>query len=77
MDLANAREILDEDHYGLEKVKERVLEFLAVRALTKKGDSPIICLVGPPGTGKTSHCPLDRQSPGQEICPDLSGRRPG
>ena len=48
------REILDEDHYGLEKVKERVLEFLAVRALTKKGDSPIICLVGPPGTGKTS-----------------------
>ena len=54
MDLANAREILDEDHYGLEKVKERVLEFLAFRALTKKGDSPIICLVGPPGTGKTS-----------------------
>ena len=54
MDLANAREILDEDHYGLEKVKERVLEFLAVRALTKKGDSPSICLVGPPGTGKTS-----------------------
>ena len=41
MDLANAREILDEDHYGLEKVKERVLEFLAVRALTKKGDSPL------------------------------------
>ena len=54
MDLSNAREILEEDHYGLEKVKERVLEFLAVRALTKKGDSPIICLVGPPGTGKTS-----------------------
>ena len=54
MDLSNAREILEEDHYGLEKVKERVLEFLAVRTLTKKGDSPIICLVGPPGTGKTS-----------------------
>ena len=54
MDLSNAREILEEDHYGLEKVKVRVLEFLAVRALTKKGDSPIICLVGPPGTGKTS-----------------------
>ena len=54
MDLSNARAILEEDHYGLERVKERVLEFLAVRALTKKGDSPIICLVGPPGTGKTS-----------------------
>ena len=53
-DLNRAQEILDEDHYGLDKVKERVLEFLAVRNLTKKGDSPIICLVGPPGTGKTS-----------------------
>lgn len=52
--LDRAQEILDEDHYGLKKVKERVLEFLAVRNLTKKGDSPIICLVGPPGTGKTS-----------------------
>ena len=53
-DLKNAARILDEDHYGLEKVKERVLEFLAVRVLTKGGDSPILCLVGPPGTGKTS-----------------------
>ena len=53
-DIAYAKKVLDEDHYGLEKVKERVLEFLAVRALTKKGDSPILCLVGPPGTGKTS-----------------------
>ena len=53
-DLARAREILEEDHYGLEKVKERMLEFLAVRNLTSKGESPIICLVGPPGTGKTS-----------------------
>ncbi len=59
-DLDNAAKILEEDHYGLEKVKERVLEFLAVRALLakqereKKGDAPIICLVGPPGTGKTS-----------------------
>lgn len=53
-DLKNAECILDEDHYGLEKVKERMLEFLAVRNLTSKGDSPIICLVGPPGTGKTS-----------------------
>lgn len=53
-DIAYASRILEEDHYGLEKVKERVLEFLAVRALTKKGDTPILCLVGPPGTGKTS-----------------------
>ena len=52
--LEDAERILDEDHYGMEKVKERMLEFLAVRNLTKKGDSPIICLVGPPGTGKTS-----------------------
>lgn len=53
-DIAHAKEILEEDHYGLEKVKERVLEFLAVRVLTKKGTAPILCLVGPPGTGKTS-----------------------
>ncbi len=53
-DLKNAARILDQDHYGLEKVKERVLEFLAVRSLNQKGDSPILCLVGPPGTGKTS-----------------------
>ena len=53
-DLKRAAEILDEDHYGLREVKERVLEFLAVRILTKKGESPILCLVGPPGTGKTS-----------------------
>lgn len=53
-DIEYARKVLDEDHYGLEQVKERILEFLAVRTLTKKGDSPILCLVGPPGTGKTS-----------------------
>ena len=53
-DIKNAERILEEDHYGLEKVKERMLEFLAVRNLTSKGESPIICLVGPPGTGKTS-----------------------
>ncbi|MCI6888025.1 MAG: LON peptidase substrate-binding domain-containing protein, partial [Lachnospiraceae bacterium] len=53
-DLKHAEEILEEDHYGLEKVKERVLEYLAVRTLTRKGTGPILCLVGPPGTGKTS-----------------------
>lgn len=53
-DIDRAEAILNEDHYGLTKVKERMLEFLSVRNLTKKGDSPIICLVGPPGTGKTS-----------------------
>ena len=52
--ISHAEEILNSDHYGLEKVKERILEYLAVRVLTKKGTSPIICLVGPPGTGKTS-----------------------
>ncbi len=53
-DIGHAKTVLEEDHYGLEKVKERVLEYLAVRILTKKGTSPILCLVGPPGTGKTS-----------------------
>ena len=53
-DIKHAEEVLERDHYGLEKVKERILEFLSVRALNSKGDSPIICLVGPPGTGKTS-----------------------
>lgn len=53
-DIRNARRVLEEDHYGLKKVKERVLEFLAVRAATHQADAPIICLVGPPGTGKTS-----------------------
>lgn len=53
-DVKLAQQVLDEDHYGLEQVKERVLEFLAVRSLNKQGQSPILCLVGPPGTGKTS-----------------------
>lgn len=53
-DINYAKEVLESDHYGLEQVKERILEFLAVRTLTQKGESPILCLVGPPGTGKTS-----------------------
>lgn len=54
VNVRRAENILERDHYGLEKVKERILEFLSVRRLTKKGESPILCLVGPPGTGKTS-----------------------
>src|SRR5204862_7497847 len=54
IDIAEARRILDEDHYGLEKVKRRILEFLAVRKLNPSGKSPILCFVGPPGVGKTS-----------------------
>ena len=53
-DIKNAKKVLDEEHYGLDKVKERILEFLAVRQLKGGNDSPVICLVGPPGTGKTS-----------------------
>lgn len=53
-DIAYAKQVLEDEHYGLEAVKERILEFLAIRSLTKKGESPILCLVGPPGTGKTS-----------------------
>ncbi len=53
-DITHAEEILERDHYGLEKVKERIIEYLAVRCLTHKGDTPVLCLVGPPGTGKTS-----------------------
>ena len=53
-DIRRAEKVLREDHYGLLKVKERIIEYLAVRLLTKKGDAPILCLVGPPGTGKTS-----------------------
>ncbi len=53
-DIGRAEKILERDHYGLEKVKERIIEYLAVRSLTSKGEAPILCLVGPPGTGKTS-----------------------
>ena len=54
MDLDIAQKVLDEDHYGLKEVKERIIEYLAVRALTKSMKGPILCFVGPPGVGKTS-----------------------
>jgi ATP-dependent Lon protease len=54
LDLAEAQKILDEDHYGLEKIKERIVEYLAVRKLKDKMKGPLLCFVGPPGVGKTS-----------------------
>ena len=54
IDIARARQILDEDHFGLDKIKRRILEYLAVRKLNPNGKSPILCFVGPPGVGKTS-----------------------
>ncbi len=54
IDIAEARRILDEDHFGLEKIKERIVEYLAVRKLAPQGKAPILCFVGPPGVGKTS-----------------------
>jgi ATP-dependent Lon protease len=69
LDLRKAKAILDEDHYGLDKVKERILEYLAVRSISKKLKGPLLCFVGPPGVGKTSL--------GKSIARALGRRRPG
>src|SRR6476646_1052491 len=66
-DLVEAEKILEEDHYGLKKVKERILEYLAVQALTKKLKGPVLCFVGPPGVGKTSLAKSIARSTGRKF----------
>ena len=69
------RQILNEDHYGLEKVKERIIEALAVRKLKEKPKGPILCLVGPPGVGKTSLGRSVARALEPKVCAPLTGRR--
>ncbi len=73
-DLAAAQKVLDADHYGLEKVKERIVEYLAVQARSAKLKGPILCLVGPPGVGKTTSGAVGRQGHGARVHPHLAGR---
>ena len=75
LDIERARAILDEDHYGLEKVKRRILEFLAVRKLNPEGRSPILCFVGPPGVGKTSLGQSIAKALGLQVPPGEPRRR--
>ena len=75
IDIAEARRILDEDHFGLEKVKRRILEFLAVRKLNPAGKSPILCFVGPPGVGKTSLGQSIARATGRKFAAREPGRR--
>ena len=74
IDIDEAERVLDEDHYGLEKPKERILEYLAVQAQVKKIRGPIICLVGPPGVGKTSVCKSIARAMGRKFTPPLPWR---
>ena len=77
LDLAEAQRILDEDHYGLEKVKERIVEYLAVRKLKDKMKGPLLCFVGPPGVGKTSLGQVDRARARPQVRAPVAGRREG
>ena len=73
-DIEKAEDILNEDHYGLEKPKERILEYLAVQTLVKKVRGPILCLVGPPGVGKTSLAKSVARATGREFVRLVPGR---
>ena len=71
IDIAEARKVLDEDHFGLEKIKRRILEYLAVRKLNPEGKSPILCFVGPPGVGKTSLGQSIARATGRNFQPEI------
>jgi ATP-dependent Lon protease len=75
LDIAKVRKVLDEDHYGLEKVKKRILEYLAVRKLKQDKKGPILCLLGPPGVGKTSLGAASSPAPRPQVRAHLPRRR--
>ena len=76
VDLKKARRVLDRDHYGLTKVKDRIIEALAVHKLAPQSNGQILCLVGPPGSGKTSIAHSIGRSAGAQVCAGIPGRRP-